>query len=43
MPSSLSFNIDNPNMNMLQDNETTNRVVCPPVNSVLANRIAIIF
>jgi len=40
MASSLSFNIDNTNLNILQDNEAMARVV--PTKIVLANKIRMI-
>ena len=39
MASSLSFNIDNPNLHILQDKKAINRVVPPLPKLVLANEI----
>ena len=41
--SSLFIRVDNLNLNIIKDNEVTNRVVSPPPSLVLANRITIIF
>ena len=43
MASSLLFNIDNLNVNILQDSGAINRVVPPPLSLVLSNRITMKF